>query len=102
MSSRSFFYLTLIFFGSLFFPFLFLIEQGQTSGFVIMVYILRLLILPFVFALILDPIIYLWKRYIRKRDVIKPFSKGSLNDFVENVFAYWVVILVFNLISKIL
>ena len=102
MSSRSIFYLTLIIFGSLFFPFLFILEQGQNTGFVVIVYILRLLVLPFVFALILDPLIYLWKRYIRKKVVIMPFSKGSLNDFLENVFAYWVVILVLNIISKIL
>jgi hypothetical protein len=88
MSIRSILYLTQIFLGSLFFLVLSLIEQQQSSGFVIMVYILRLLILSIVFSLIIDPINNLWKRYIRKRDVIKLFSKGSLNDFMENAFAY--------------
>lgn len=102
MTTKSILYTTIILFGSLFLPLNFLNENSSNVDFILVIYILTLIISPFIFALIFDPLIYLWKKHIRKKDLIKPFSKGTFNDFVENVFAYWIVILVLNLILKII
>lgn len=54
-----------------------------------------LILRPFLLVFILDPLIYLWKSRVRKKEMEKPFS--SFDNVMESAFAYWIIISGFHL-----
>jgi hypothetical protein len=92
------FYLAIMVFGSFF---LFLQStslNNNTPNFSI----LFLPVSAFVFAIFFDPLIFLVKRYIFRKESNIPYSKKFWLELVENAFAYWVIFSVLSLIRVVL
>lgn len=52
------------------------------------------LLRPLLFFLVLEPFIFLWKKYIRKKEMPKPFSNAFIDNAVETYFVYWLIFVV--------
>jgi hypothetical protein len=50
-----------------------------------------LLITPLIVLILIDPLQYLWKKYISKKELTPVFSASSAFGILENYFLYWLI-----------
>jgi hypothetical protein len=53
--------------------------------------LLKVFFVPIILALLLDPLLFLFKTKILNRKLENPFSQGWKDNFIESVVAYWII-----------
>jgi hypothetical protein len=53
--------------------------------------ILKVFLVPILLALLLDPLLFLFKTKILNRKLENAFSQGWKDNFIESVVAYWII-----------
>ena len=94
MTSKSVFYLFFMavasFSISIFFRNKFSVEEGYIARQFILVDSLKLVIVPMLLLMIFDPILFVYKRYVRKMKFEVPRGWQLFDSIVESIFAYWI------------
>jgi hypothetical protein len=88
MSNKSFKLLLIIFLTSIGLPLL--IKMNESIGQINEG--LNLIIRPLILFIVFEPFVFIWKKYVRKKEVISPMSKEFINDAIESLFAYWIIL----------
>lgn len=57
----------------------------------IMMNSLKLIVVPILLQVIFDPLTFLYKRYIRKKNSNSPKGWDLVASLVESLFAYWII-----------
>ncbi len=95
MNSKSIFYLFFIVVGSfsisIFLRSKYSVEEGKMALEFITMNSLKLILVPVFLLFIFDPLIFLFKRYVRKLNNKSPKGWLLIESLVESLFAYWVI-----------
>ena len=102
MNTKSIKYIRNYIVGSVILVFIYISIRNGTSPKDLMAIVLKVTIVPFILTILLDPLLFLFKSKSVNRKEEKTLKQEWKDNFIENVFAYWIiwnsVILLFTLI----
>ena len=49
------------------------------------------LLRPLIFFLVLEHFVFLWKKYVRKKEMHKFLSNAFIDNPIETLFVYWII-----------